>query len=109
MVSHPPGSRRGLGRMRQSEVGSSGSCDGVVHDVLHSYYFTTTARKELLTEIYRISKPNALVSVYPKHMNLDTVKNDLETANFHFVKKLYVTLLHYYRLTQDYFLNFRRK
>jgi len=42
-------------------------------------------------------------------MNLDMVKNDLKTANFHFEKKRYVTLLHFYRLTQDYVLNFRRK
>jgi len=81
----------------------------LLYDVLHSYYFSAAERKELLTEIYRISKPNALISVYPKHINLDTIKHEIEKANFHFIKKLFVTLLHNNALEQDYLLNFRRK
>ena len=79
----------------------------LLYDVLHSYYFTAVERKELLTGIYRISKPDALISVYPKHMNLGDIKGELEKANFHFVRKLFVTLLHDKTLMQDYLLNFR--
>jgi ubiquinone/menaquinone biosynthesis C-methylase UbiE len=81
----------------------------LLYDVLHSYYFTAVERKELLTEIYRISKPDALISVYPKHMNLEDIRSELEKANFHFVRKLFVTLLHDEILMQDYLLNFRRR
>jgi len=81
----------------------------LLYDVIHSYYFSATQRKELLTEIHRISKPNALVSVYPKHMDLDYVSREIERANFHFLRKLFVTLLHYHRLEQDHVLNFLRK
>lgn len=81
----------------------------LLYDVIHCYYFSATKRKELLTEIYRISKPNALISVYPKHMNLDYIKQEIERANLHFIRRLSVTLLHYHRLEQDYVLNFRRK
>ncbi len=81
----------------------------LLYDVLHSYYFTATGRKELLTEVYRIAKPDALISVYPKHMNLEDIKIELERASFHFVRKLFVTLLHDRALTRDYVLNFRRR
>ncbi len=80
----------------------------LLYDVIHSYYFSATERKELLTEIYRISKPGALISVYPRHMNLEDVKDEMEKANFPFARKLFFTLLHDQALTRDYLLNFRR-
>jgi len=81
----------------------------LLYDVLHSYYFTLSERKELIKEIYRISKSNTLISVYPKHMNFEDIKDEFEKANYHFTRKLFETLLHDGRLTQDYLLNFRRK
>lgn len=81
----------------------------LLYDVLHSYYFSATDRKGLLTEVYRISKPNALISVYPKHMDSEDFRDEMEEANFHFERKLFETLLHYHSLEQDYLLNFRRK
>lgn len=80
----------------------------LLYDVIHSYYFSATERKELLTEIYRISKPGALISIYPRHMNLEDVKEEIEKVNFSFVRRLFVTLLHDKALTRDYLLNFRR-
>jgi len=80
----------------------------LLYDVLHSYYFSATGRKNLLTEIYRISKPNALISVYPKHMDSEDFIDEMEKANFHFERELFVTLLHYYVPERDYLLNFRR-
>ena len=81
----------------------------LLYDVIHSYYFSATQRKELLTEIHRISKPNALVSVYPRHMDLDYVRREIERADFRFLRKLFVTLLHYHTLEQEHVLNFLRK
>ena len=81
----------------------------LLYDVLHSYYFTSSERKDLIKEIYRISKSNALISVYPKHMNLGDIKDELEKANFHFSRKVFETLLHDRVLTQEYLLNFRPK
>ena len=37
----------------------------LLYDVLHSYYFSVDERKKLLREVYRVLKPNALLSVYP--------------------------------------------
>jgi len=81
----------------------------LLYDVLHSYYFAPSESKGLIKEIYRVSKSNALISVYPKHMYLEDIKDELEKANFHFARKLFETLLHDRVLTQDYLLNFRRK
>lgn len=80
----------------------------LLYDVIHSYYFSATERSKLLTEIYRISKPGALISVYPRHMELEDVKDEMEKADFPFVRRLFVTLLHDETLTRDYLLNFRR-
>lgn len=79
----------------------------LLYDVLHSYYFTSGSRKELLDEIHRISKPNALISIFPKHMDSEVLSNEMKKANFHFEKKTLVTLLHYYSLEKNYILNFR--
>jgi len=56
--------------------------------VLHSYYFTQAERKKLLEEANRISKPNAIISIYPKHMEPKELKKELENANFYLEKKI---------------------
>jgi ubiquinone/menaquinone biosynthesis C-methylase UbiE len=81
----------------------------LLYDVIHSHYFSVTSRRELLSEIYRISKYNALISVYPKHIDLEDIKYEIEKENFHFAGKLFKTLLHNRSLTQDYLLNFQRR
>jgi len=82
----------------------------LLYDVIH----LVDNRRELLADIYRVSKPNAIVSVYPKHhqedmnMNLDDVKNEIESAHFRFKKKLYKKLIHNNYLEKGYVLNFRK-
>ena len=83
----------------------------LLYDVIH----LVDNRKELLAEMCRISKPNALISVYPKHhqkdmnMELDDVKEEIEAAGFGFERTLYKTLMHDNYLEQDYVLNFRKQ
>jgi len=81
----------------------------LLYDVLHSHYFSLSDRKELLAEIHRLSKPNALISVFPKHMDSEILRDEMEEANFHFERKIFVTLFHAQRLEEDYLLNFRKK
>jgi len=82
----------------------------LLYDVIH----LVDNRRELLADIYRVSKPNAIVSVYPKHhqedmnMDLDDVKNEIEFAHFRFEKKLYKKLIHNNHLERGYVLNFRK-
>jgi len=81
----------------------------LLYDVIHSYYFSPATRKELLREVRRISNHNALISVYPRHMDLQDAQHIIEDANFSFERKLFETLLHDNSLVQDYLLNFRRE
>ncbi|HIH96898.1 MAG TPA: class I SAM-dependent methyltransferase, partial [Thermoplasmata archaeon] len=53
----------------------------LLYDVFHSYYFSQVAdRRKLLEEVYRVSKPDALISVWPKHMESEA-KEEIENAN----------------------------
>jgi len=54
----------------------------LLYDVLHSYYFSPDERRKLLREVYRVLKPNALLSVYPEHVELEEVKREIEEENF---------------------------
>ena len=80
----------------------------LLYDVLHFYYFTRDKRSRLLKEIYRVSKKNALISVYPKHMKLDEIKMDMEKADFLLKEKLILTVIHDNSLIKDYLLNFKK-
>ena len=83
----------------------------LLYDIIH----LVNNRKELLTEIYRVSKLKALISVYPKHhrehmnMELDDVKDEVESAGFSFERKVYKILMHDNSLVKDCILNFRKK
>ena len=82
----------------------------LLYDVIH----LVDDRKKLLTEIYQILKPNALISVFPKHhqeymkMDLYDVKEEIESAGFIFEKMLYRTLMHDNYLEKGHILNFRK-
>ncbi len=80
----------------------------LLYDVIH----LVDNRKKLLADIYRVLKPNAIVSVYPKHhqehmnMELDDVKDEIESACFRFERMIYKILIHDNCLEQGYVLNF---
>jgi len=82
----------------------------LLYDVIH----LVDDRKKLFTEIYQISKQNALISVFPKHhqedmnMDLDDVKKEIESAGFIFERMLYKTLMHDNYLEKGHILNFRK-
>jgi ubiquinone/menaquinone biosynthesis C-methylase UbiE len=86
------------------------SVDAVLlFDVFHSYYFPQADdRRRLLSEIHRIMKPTAFVSVWPKHMESET-EDEVEKANFHLEKELSEMLIHDNRnLEKGKVLNFRK-
>jgi len=81
----------------------------LLFDVFHSYYFPKAGdRRRLLSEIYRIMKPSAFISVWPKHMESET-EDEIKKANFHLEKELSETLIHDNRnLEKGRVLNFRK-
>lgn len=90
----------------------------LLYDVLH--YRDTEGRGELYNEVYRILKPGALLSVYPKHHKLDwplwnladrkieNIIKEIEGAHFYFCGKDFKDLIHDDCYTQGDILNFRK-
>lgn len=82
----------------------------LLFDVFHRHYFPwIDERKMLVDEIYRITKTNGLVSVWPKHMGSE-VKGEIEGANFYPEKEYVGTLVHDNRdIERGKVINFRKK
>jgi ubiquinone/menaquinone biosynthesis C-methylase UbiE len=82
----------------------------LLYDVFHTYYFSQVAdRRELLEEVYRVSKPDALISVWPKHMESEA-KEEIESANFYLENEYAGTLIHDDEdLEEGKVLNFRKR
>jgi len=81
----------------------------LLFDVFHFYYFPQASdRRRLLGEIYRIMKPSALMSVWPKHMKSET-EDEIKNADFHLEEELSAMLVHEDRdLEEGKILNFRK-
>jgi len=81
----------------------------LLFDVLHSYYFSQIDdRRRLLNEIYRIMKPSASISVWPKHME-SGAEDEVKRANFHLESEHVETLIHDRKnLEKGKILNFRK-
>ena len=82
----------------------------LLYDVFHSYYFSQVAdRRKLLEEVYRVSKRDAIISVWPKHMESEA-KEEIESANFYFEREYSGTLIHDNEdIEKGKVLNFRKK
>ncbi|MGC9363540.1 MAG: class I SAM-dependent methyltransferase [Fidelibacterota bacterium] len=90
----------------------------LLYDVLH--YFTPEERKQLLSEVYRVLKPDGLLSIYPKHVMNDApldqfegvgiadVRQEIVAANFIFLGKFCGTLSHDDFLNPGCVLNFSK-
>jgi len=82
----------------------------LLFDVFHSFYFPQADdRKKLLGEIYRIMKPSAFISVWPKHMESEA-KGEIQSANFCLENEYSGTLIHDNKdRERGQILNFRKK
>jgi ubiquinone/menaquinone biosynthesis C-methylase UbiE len=82
----------------------------LLFDVFHRYYFPQIDdRRKLMDEIYRITKTEGFVSVWPKHMESE-VKGEIEGANFYLEKEYRGTLIHDNEdIETGKVMNFRKK
>lgn len=66
----------------------------LLFDVFHRFYFPQIDdRRKLMDEIYRITKTEGFVSVWPKHMESE-VRGEIEGVNFYLEKEYLGTLIH---------------
>lgn len=82
----------------------------LLYDVLHFYYFSGVEdRRRLLDEVHRILKPGGLLSVYPKHMEIEQLRAEIERANFHIEREYsQILLVHEEKLQRGRILNFKK-
>jgi SAM-dependent methyltransferase len=88
----------------------------LLYDVLHYYYFPRAEdRRRLLSEVYRILKPNALLSLYPTHLQsymepkLEDVETEIKEANFYLETQYSgMVMLHSGNLENSQVMNFRK-
>ncbi|MBA7567113.1 2-methoxy-6-polyprenyl-1,4-benzoquinol methylase, mitochondrial [subsurface metagenome] len=82
----------------------------LLFDVFHSYYFTGVGdRRRLLDEVDQVARPDALISVWPKHMESDA-RDEIENANFYLKSEYSGTLIHENGyLEKSQVLNFGKK
>lgn len=89
---------------------SDGSIDVILlYDVF--WYFPLRDRRlpALLDELNRVSKPDALLSVFPKHIDVDELQEKIEGHGFSFANMFSGELLHDNRLEKGEILNFKTK
>jgi len=88
----------------------------LLYDVLHYYYFLEEEdRRRLLGEVYRVLKPNGLLSLYPTHLEshmkpkLDDVKTEIEESNFREEKECAgIIMVHDDNIEEGRVINFRK-
>ena len=82
----------------------------LLFDVFHHYYFPQIDdKKRLMDEIYRITKTNGFVSIWPKHMESE-IRDEIEGANFYLEKEYFGTLIHDNKdIETGKVINFRKK
>jgi len=89
----------------------------LLYDVLHYYYFSEEEdRRKLLSEVYRVLKPNGLLSLYPTHLEshmeprLDDVQGEIEESNFCQENEYNgMVMVHDDNIEEGRVINFRKK
>lgn len=89
----------------------------LLYDILHYYYFPQeNDRKKLLREVYRILKPLGFLSFYPgdpevshNSSELETIKREIEDANFHLESKYTGMIIHEDVIQKGHVLKFRKE
>lgn len=88
----------------------------LLYDVLHYYYFhKENDRRQLLREVYRVLKPNGLLSFYPTHLEphmepkLADVRKEIEESYFHEEDEyIGMTMFHDDNVEKGTVINFRK-
>ena len=88
----------------------------LLYDVLHHYYYPQAEdRRQLLVEIHRVLKKNALLSFYPTHLEshmkprLEDVEKEIREANFNLESEYpNLTMMHDDNLEKGRIFNYRK-
>jgi ubiquinone/menaquinone biosynthesis C-methylase UbiE len=70
----------------------------LLYDIFWYFPLTDPRLPKLLDEVHRVTRSDALISVYPKHIDSEQLKNKIQSAGFHLKNKYSGTLIHQGRL-----------
>ena len=78
----------------------------LLYDIFWYFPLRDAKLTELLDEVYRVSKPDALLSVYPKHVDSGRLREKIERCGFTLRDVYSGILLHNSRLEKGELFNF---
>lgn len=85
------------------------SVDAVLlYDIFWYFPLEDPRLSELLNEVYRVLKPDGLLSVYPKHIDSERLKEKIESAGFHLKSVYSGQVIHIGNLENGEILNYRK-
>jgi len=90
---------------------AGGSVDiAILFDVYHHHYFPQMEdRKRLIDEVYRVTKSDGFLAVWPKHMESEA-RGEIERAGFYLEKTYSGTLIHDNKdIEKGMVMNFKKK
>jgi len=90
-----------------------GSVDVILlYDVLHSHYFCAEERDALFREVARVSSPEAVMSVFPNHMEQDEIEAEIlgraAGIGFSVASEYRGPVIHDDAVTDGYVITFRK-
>jgi ubiquinone/menaquinone biosynthesis C-methylase UbiE len=81
----------------------------LLYDIFWYFPLTDPRLPKLLDEVYRVTKSDGLISVYPKHIDSEQLNHKIQDVGFRLKNKYSGTLIHEGRLeTDQVVLNFMR-
>lgn len=81
----------------------------LLYDIFWYFSLQSHELSELLKEVYRVLKPDGLVSVYPEHIETEKLKQKMGKSGFHLEKRFRGEIIHESRPEQSQILNFRKE
>jgi len=81
----------------------------LLYDIFSYFSIENIKLTVLLDEVYRILKDNALLSIYPEHIeDTNKLKQIIINTNFKLERELFNTILHDNNLQKGYIWNFKK-
>ena len=81
----------------------------LLYDIFWYFPLTDGRLPKLLSEVHRVTADDGLVSVYPKHINSERLKEKMESAGFELEGGYLGRLIHDGNLETGRVLNFRKR
>jgi ubiquinone/menaquinone biosynthesis C-methylase UbiE len=81
----------------------------LLYDIFWYFPLGDPNLSKLLKEVYRISKDNALISVYPEHIEIEKLKKEIEKSGFYLQNRFSGDIIHEGEPEKGQILNFRKQ